>query len=307
VNTPRALLLIAVTLAAGCDTPKDAPAKGSATPSSTQAAPVTRGSAGANSSAQATTTSVATPASATPAAKAPERPLYYDRAITPADLEGRTLREFALLRNTIYARAGNKFRRPWLNAYFGGQPWYKPLDVMDESKITETDRKNARLIAETDAAIAKEDLERRRDVVLARKKAGKEAPEDAVELSLLSQRLGVWLGGDEKPDEARSPLEDPAQLTRLLRVEELSTLSRRDLRILRNTIYARHGRIFQSAVVRDYFKGAEWYRPDPMYDDGRLSEIDAKNIRLIKSIEDSLGGPLHENPNYGDVGWFVQA
>ena len=40
-------------------------------------------------------------------ARAEDRPLYYTRALTPADLEGRTLRELALMRNTIYARAGH--------------------------------------------------------------------------------------------------------------------------------------------------------------------------------------------------------
>src|SRR5262249_55062235 len=34
---------------------------------------------------------------------AAERPLYYERALTAADLDGRTLRELSLMRNTIYA------------------------------------------------------------------------------------------------------------------------------------------------------------------------------------------------------------
>jgi hypothetical protein len=251
--------------------------------------------------------SVAQAAAPTAQAAAPARPLYYEKAIAEEDLAGRTLRELSLMRNTIYARGGNKFRNPWLNTYFSAQPWYKPLDVMDQSKITATDRENARKIADFDAALTREELERRRDEVLARRSAGREAPEDAVELSLLSQRLGTWLGGEAKPLEARTPLEDPSQLERLLRVEDLSTLSRRDLRILRNTVYARRGRAFDSAVVREYFKTAAWYKPDPEYHDGRLTPIDQKNIQIIRSIEDSLGGPLHENPNYGKDGWFHQA
>ena len=298
----RALLLLAMPLAAGCDSSRDAPSKASGSPASTQAA------APAPSAAPA---SPASPSAREAAAAAPlappERPLYYNRAITDEDLAGRTLRELSLLRNTIYARAGNKFRRPWLNEYFSAQPWYKPLDAMDESKITALDRANARKIADADASIPREDLERRRDEVLARRKAGRASPADAVELSLLSQRLGEWIGGDEKPAEARSPLEDPTQLDRLLRIKELSTLSRRDLRILRNTVYARRGRQFESAVVREYFQGAAWYKPSAAYHDGLLTEIDSKNIRLVKSMEDSLGGPLHENPDYGKDGWFVQA
>jgi hypothetical protein len=216
-------------------------------------------------------------------------------------LKDRTLREFSLLRNTIYARAGNKFRKPWLHAYFSAQPWYQPRDVMDEAKITALDRENARKIVEADAALTKKELERRRDGVTAKKER---SPEDAIELALLSQRLGVWLGGDVAN---ASPLEDPARLDKLLTVEELSTLSRRDLRMLRNMIYARHGRAFDSAVVREYFKDAAWYKPRDDYDDSKLTGVDHKNIRIISSIEDSLGGPMHENPDYGKTGWFVMA
>ena len=61
-------------------------------------------------------------------AKSDDRPLYYTRPITDDDLIGRSLRELSLMRNTIYARAGNKFRKKWLNDYFSAQPWYHPLD-----------------------------------------------------------------------------------------------------------------------------------------------------------------------------------
>src|SRR5215510_16237625 len=71
------------------------------------------------------------------------RPLYYEREIKPVDLKDRTLRELTLMRNTIYARAGNPFRKKWLNDYFSAQPWYHPLAQMDQSKVTTPDRKNA--------------------------------------------------------------------------------------------------------------------------------------------------------------------
>src|SRR5215469_1570262 len=87
-----------------------------------------------------------------------DRPLYYTRQITNDDLEGRTLRELSLMRNTIYARAGNKFRKQWLNDYFSALPWYHPLDQMDESKLTALDKKNAELIANYDAAIPRAEL-----------------------------------------------------------------------------------------------------------------------------------------------------
>ncbi len=238
-------------------------------------------------------------ASSSPAAPkaAPARPLYYEQALTDADLKGRTLRELSLMRNTIYARAGNTFRRPWLNAYFRGQPWYSPKETMDTSRISEIDKANARRIGDYDASLPKEALEAARDEIVARKKAGQATPDDAVELSLLSQRLGVYVGGEGVGADP-SPLEDPSRLDALLRVEELSALSRRDLRILRNTIYARRGRDFDSKVVRSYFSGAAWYKPRADFHEGLLTEIDRKNVTMIAGVEDSLGGPLHENPDY---------
>ncbi len=294
----RASLLLFGLLVACGDPAGDEPRASSQPPASSSGPPA--------ASTAAPTSSVAAAVSASASPSAPARPFYYERPITDGDLEGRSLRELALMRNTIYARAGNSFRRPWLDAYFRAQSWYAPADKIDESKITKLDKENARKIADHDAGLSKQSLESMRDEVLRRKAEGKPAPEDAIELSLLSQRLGTYLGGEGAAADP-SPLEDPARLDKLLKVEDLATLSRRDLRILRNTIYARRGRTFESKVVKGYFEGASWYKPRADYSDGLLSEVDAKNIAIIKSVEDSLGGPLHENPDYGKDGWFVMA
>lgn len=256
------------------------------------------------SAASIATASASASASATPAV--PSRPLYYEAAITKADLEGRSLRELALMRNWIYARAGNPFRKPWLDTFFRAQSWYAPKEKMDEALISPRDKENARAITEFDAALTTAELEKRRDEVLARKAAGPLSSEDAIELSLLSQRLGKWLG-EEGAQASTTPLADPTRLDKLLTVDELSTLSRRDLRILRNTIYARRGRPFESKVVQAFFQTAAWYKPDAGYHDGLLNEIDRKNIAIVRSVEESLGGPVHENPDYGKDGWFVAA
>src|SRR5215469_17677501 len=97
---------------------------------------------------------------------AASRPLYYERQITPEDLKDRTLRELTLMRNTIYARAGNPFRKKWLNDYFSAQSWYHPLTQMDQSKLTPLDRKNAETIADFDGSISRDDLLERRKTLL---------------------------------------------------------------------------------------------------------------------------------------------
>jgi hypothetical protein len=230
-------------------------------------------------------------------AAAEDRPLYYDRALTQADLEGRTLRELTLMRNTIYARGGHTFRKKWLRDYFTAQKWYKPLAKDDDSKITKLDRANAALIAQAEEGQKRPDLKKRRDDILARQRTGKATAEDEIELGLLNTRLGQWVAAtaDAKPPADVSPLEDPSQLDHVITVEQLGNLSRRDLRILRNTIYARHGRPFKSKLLQAYFDTMEWYKADPAFTEKRLTKTDVTNVRLIKSVEDTLGGPLSED------------
>lgn len=230
-------------------------------------------------------------------AAADPRPLYYDRAVTSADLENRTLRELALMRNTIYARAGHQFRKQWLHDYFTSQPWYKPLKKDDDSKITKQDRENAVLIAKAEQNQKPADLKKRRDDILARERAGKATPDDAIELSILNTRLGNYAAPEPeaKPPSNVSPLEDPTQLDHVIKADQLSNLSRRDLRILRNTVYARHGKQFKSAMLQAYFDGMSWYTADPSFTENKLTKTDITNIRLIKSVEATLGGPLTDD------------
>src|ERR1044071_4545279 len=147
-------------------------------------------------------------------AAADPRPLYYERALTKADLEGRTLRELTLMRNAIYARAGHTFRKKWLRDHFTAQAWYKPRAKDDNSKITKTDRANATLIAQAEEAPTQAELKKRREDVLARQHAGKATAEDDVELTILNTRLGQWASAqaEAKPPANVSPLEDPSQL-----------------------------------------------------------------------------------------------
>jgi hypothetical protein len=229
-----------------------------------------------------------------------DKPLYYTREITNDDLYERSLRELQLMRNTIYARAGNKFRKKWLNDYFSALPWYHPHDKMDESKITALDRKNAETIAKFDAGINREQLLARQGDLLGAPKT----PENQIEMRLVAIRLGKWVGSDEDQPTA---LEDPTLLDKQLTVDQLKDFSRRDLRLLRNLIYARRGRPFKSDLLKSYFEAVEWYKPDPKYTDARLTAVDKRNINVILSLENQLGGPLTDYQNKREDGWFARA
>jgi YARHG domain len=233
-----------------------------------------------------------------------DRPLYYTREITGLDLVNRSLWELTLLRNTIYARAGNTFRKKWLADYFNAQSWYQPLRVMDESKLTPIDHQNAEVIAKYDASLSHPMLQSMLQNVMSGIRARGATPEDKIELRLLSARLGKWVGPSNTPADERSPLEDPSVLDKQLSVDQLSDLSWRDLRLLRNTIYARRGRPFHSDLLRAYFEATEWYKADHSYSEAQLTPVDNRNIKLIRSLEDQLGGPLTDREHQTEDGWI---
>jgi hypothetical protein len=238
--------------------------------------------------------SASSAASAASHAPAPPRPIEYDRAIAAADLDGRSLRELSLMRNTIYAHVGNRFRKPWLDAYFSAQPWYHAEDTLDLNKISPLARANAAAIAAYDIGLKRPELLARRDAVIARLTSGKASADDKLEIRLLSERLGEWSGGDDVPLAQRTQLEDPSRLDKLVTIDETNTMSRRDLRLLRNLIYARRGRPFASPSMQAYFTNMAWYAPNPSYADSRLTDVDNKNIAIVLSVENMLGGPLSE-------------
>lgn len=202
-------------------------------------------------------------------------------------LEGKTLRELAILRNTIYSRYGwSGYRKPWLKAYFEAQPWFRANPKFSLDLLSEADKKNAHYIATREQQFPEVELVARRRVLSAKPAL---TAEDRIELALIGRALGEFATEDDEGGaSARS-------LDRLLTPKELRKLSLRDLRILRNTIYARKGRTFKSSILSDHFAGLSWYRARPDYSDRLLSPTDVRNIALIKSVERQLGGPLDDH------------
>ena len=61
-----------------------------------------------------------------------------------------------------------------------------------------------------------------------------------------------------------------------------------DLRLLRNEIYARRGRRFQTQWIADAFRQQPWYTPRAEYTDADLTGVDSANIKLITHREEQL-------------------
>jgi hypothetical protein len=72
---------------------------------------------------------------------------------------------------------------------------------------------------------------------------------------------------------------------RLLNEADLKGMSKNDLKIMRNEIFARYGYIFKTKEMADYFKKQEFYIGGMENVDAFLSEVEIKNVELIKKFE----------------------
>lgn len=65
----------------------------------------------------------------------------------------------------------------------------------------------------------------------------------------------------------------------------LSDIPKEELRLLRNSILARHGYRFQSKDLQEYFSQQSWYKPGTNNAAIKLNIIEQTNVELIKSAE----------------------
>lgn len=71
-----------------------------------------------------------------------------------------------------------------------------------------------------------------------------------------------------------------------LKKEDVENMKRRDLEVMRNAIYARHGYSFKNRQMRDYFDThVDWYMPISIDVTAQLTDLEKKNIELIKRYE----------------------
>jgi hypothetical protein len=75
----------------------------------------------------------------------------------------------------------------------------------------------------------------------------------------------------------------------LLTDGDLSGKDAGTLRLARNEIFARHGRIFNDAALKAHFEKFDWYHPTSY--DVTLSDTEAKNVALIRQYELSDSAP----------------
>lgn len=79
----------------------------------------------------------------------------------------------------------------------------------------------------------------------------------------------------------------PESNSRILEADELSGMTKAELRIARNEIYARYGWWFESEDLADHFEGKAWYIAGAYIDDVALSDVERANIDLILEMEET--------------------
>jgi len=97
--------------------------------------------------------------------------------------------------------------------------------------------------------------------------------------------------------------------THLLSESEIMHLSNAELVIARNEIYARHGMIFGSKALSEWFEAQSWYIPIYAmadFDYNRLSDIENKNVGTLLSLRNKRNNGEHPYTGTGayDVFFF---
>jgi hypothetical protein len=83
---------------------------------------------------------------------------------------------------------------------------------------------------------------------------------------------------------------------KLITPQMLHGLSLNELRLLRNEIYARHGRQFQAPWLSQYFFSQPWYQPNDNFKDEELSGADKQNVETIVAYENKIHDDLSRKP-----------
>lgn len=112
-----------------------------------------------------------------------------------------------------------------------------------------------------------------------------------------NQVTGTWKANDPKRPEKSYTLERrkfeyktnvgdyPQASQRLLKAADVENLMKGDLTWMRNEIFARHGYCFSRKEMRQQFENEDWYIPNTVDIKGLLTDIEKKNIALIKRYE----------------------
>lgn len=77
----------------------------------------------------------------------------------------------------------------------------------------------------------------------------------------------------------------PDSDSRKLKKSDLAGMTAQQLSYAKNEIYARHGRVFKSSELQDYFNEKDWYEENDDFKDEDLSKKEAENTEFIDAYQ----------------------
>ncbi len=77
----------------------------------------------------------------------------------------------------------------------------------------------------------------------------------------------------------------PDSDSRKLKKSDLAGMTAQQLNYAKNEIYARHGRVFKSSELQDYFNEKDWYEENDDFKDEDLSKKEAENTKFIAAYQ----------------------
>jgi hypothetical protein len=178
--------------------------------------------------------------------------LYYlgtRKKYTYSDLDHLSKQELAYLRNEFYARKGYKFKTKKMQKYFKDKPWYTPEHNDVSHLLSDLEMENIYFI-----------------------KSIEEGKQMTRSKAMNSRIKRLYKEGQ----------------VRKLNKEELRKLNIHQLGYLRNTFYARKGYIFKTPKYKAYFSDKSWYEPKHKKAKGLLSDLEERNVKLIRDLEEQL-------------------
>ena len=211
------------------------------------------------------------------------------RYYTEDEIAGWSAQTVCYAKNEIYAMHGWIFRSEELAGWFENQGWYTPSVTssgFSQSMLNDFEKKNAQLLQKRENALIP---------------GGYQLDRPGYNYDLVYADLyGIEYvhpdGGGQTADGVTAESSGyiiPDSDSYYLTSEEIRALSWQELCYARNEIYARHGRLFQSAELSAYFATKSWYygyiRPAD-FSDSVFNDYERKNIDALLRYERSTYG-----------------
>lgn len=124
--------------------------------------------------------------------------------------------------------------------------------------------------------------------------ANKVMNEDGVELVLEKGKTETITEEKEAVEETAGDAGGyvlPQSSSRLLTDADVAGLSLQQINYAKNEIYARHGRLFDSRELQNYFNSQSWYSgtiAPANFSESLLSDVEKKNVAFLKNLEFSI-------------------